>query len=334
MPVLRCAAALLAAVLPPLAAQGNTPPRAWRDASPHQIRFIAVENGVRLEVLDWGGSGHPLLLLAGGGNTAHIFDEFAPKITASCHVYGVTRRGFGASGFAPPRHLPDRLGEDVLAVIDALRLRRPILAGHSIAGAELSWTAASHPDRIAGLIYLEAGYPYAFYNGSGPAMKDFVNLAGPRAPAPDQSDLLSFTALQHWDRRTYGFLTPEAELRQTWESDSGDRPIRPRDPPGSEMLMNVLLDARRHGESAVPALIIFAVPHVLESWIRTSSDAAVHNAAATYSRNLDALTEKQVQVVRAVSTARVVCVPGSHYIFLTNEADVLKEMRAFLEGLK
>jgi pimeloyl-ACP methyl ester carboxylesterase len=48
-------------------------------------------------VLDWGGSGQPLVLLTGLGDNAHVFDKFAPKLTASYHVYGITRRGYGAS---------------------------------------------------------------------------------------------------------------------------------------------------------------------------------------------------------------------------------------------
>src|SRR5262249_3174872 len=73
---------------------------AWRDPSPHKVGFVAVEKSVRLELLDWGGSGRPVVLLAGGGNTAHVFDEFAPKLAGAFHVYGLTRRGFGASGFS------------------------------------------------------------------------------------------------------------------------------------------------------------------------------------------------------------------------------------------
>lgn len=46
---------------------------AWRDTSPHRSRFIAVEKDVRLEVLDWGGTGRPVVLLAGAGNSAHVF---------------------------------------------------------------------------------------------------------------------------------------------------------------------------------------------------------------------------------------------------------------------
>jgi len=40
-----------------------------------------VDDNVKLEVLDWGGTGRPLVLLAGLGNTAHVFDDFAPKLT-------------------------------------------------------------------------------------------------------------------------------------------------------------------------------------------------------------------------------------------------------------
>jgi non-heme chloroperoxidase len=61
----------------------------WRDPSKHRVQFITVEDGVRLEVLEWGGSGKPLVLLAGSGNTAHVFDGFAEKLKPLAHVYGI-----------------------------------------------------------------------------------------------------------------------------------------------------------------------------------------------------------------------------------------------------
>src|ERR1051326_6562454 len=65
----------------------------WRDPSPHKAQFITVDKDVRLELLDWRGSGRPIVLLSGLGDTAHVFDEFAPKLAADFHVYGITRRG-------------------------------------------------------------------------------------------------------------------------------------------------------------------------------------------------------------------------------------------------
>jgi hypothetical protein len=79
-------AALLAASLTgQLSAQSPAP---WHDPSPHSIQFVTVVENVELEVLDWGGSGRALVFLAGLGNTAHVFDEFAPKLTPDYHVYG------------------------------------------------------------------------------------------------------------------------------------------------------------------------------------------------------------------------------------------------------
>ncbi len=68
---------------------------AWQDPARHTVRFVTVDVGVRLEVLDWGGSGRNVVLLTGSGHTAHVYDEFAPKLTDCCHLYGITRRGFG-----------------------------------------------------------------------------------------------------------------------------------------------------------------------------------------------------------------------------------------------
>jgi non-heme chloroperoxidase len=306
----------------------------WRDPSPHTVRFVTVQEDCRLEVLDWGGSGRPVVLLAGGGNTAHVFDEFAPRLTANYRVYGATRRGFGASCVSAPGSGVDHLRDDVLAVIDALKLR-PVLVGHSIAGAELSSVAASHPDRVAGLVYLEAGYPYAFDNGHGPAMKEFQEIRGPKPPTPGDADLASFRALQTWDARVFGFRRPEAELRQTWDSTPDGRPGKARAFPGLSTLMAILTSVKRYADIPVPTLAIFAVPHVQERWIDKSTDPAAREAGRAYFTRIDALTEKQAKAFeRGVPTARVVRLRGAHHIFLSNEADVLREMRAFLAGLK
>ena len=42
------------------------------DRTPHKVHFITVEDNVKLEVLDWGGSGRPVVLLTGLGDNAHV----------------------------------------------------------------------------------------------------------------------------------------------------------------------------------------------------------------------------------------------------------------------
>ena len=58
----------------------------WQtDPAAHSVQFITVDKNVKLEVLDWGGSGRPLVLLTGMGNNAHVYDKFAPKLTGTNH---------------------------------------------------------------------------------------------------------------------------------------------------------------------------------------------------------------------------------------------------------
>ena len=310
-------------------------PPAWKDPSPHITQFVTVDKNVRLEVLDWGGSGRPLVLLAGGGDTAHVFDDFAPKLTPAFHVYGITRRGFGESGFSPEGYGADRLGDDVLAVLDSLKLIRPVLVGHSLGGEELSSLATRHPNRVAGLVYLEAGYPYAFDNGKGPSMKEFLDARKimPQAPPPSESALASFSALQQACLRGLGFTYPEGELRQQFSTTPEGRVGKERDFPGYAMMLEGM---KKYSNIPVPALVIFAIPHGQAKWISESTDPKVHEAAKAFSAAELALTTKQAKAFEdGVPTARVVRLrDADHYVYLSNEADVLREMKSFLSSLR
>ena len=94
------------------------------------------------------------------------------KLAARYHVFGITRRGFGASSAPATGYCADRLGEDVVAVMNGLKIDRPVLIGHSLAGEELSYVGSRHPKEIAGLVYLDAGYAYAFYDTTGKALNE------------------------------------------------------------------------------------------------------------------------------------------------------------------
>lgn len=85
-------------------AQAPTHPAAAKpaDTSPHTVQFVTVEQGVKLEVFDWGVTGRSLALLAGLGFDAHGFDTVAPELAPKYHVFGIRRRGSGASSSPPP----------------------------------------------------------------------------------------------------------------------------------------------------------------------------------------------------------------------------------------
>jgi pimeloyl-ACP methyl ester carboxylesterase len=129
-----------------------------------ECRFVEVQPHVNLEVLDWGGTGRDVILLAGLGSTAHVFDSLGAKLAAHYHVIGITRRGFGQSSAPQTGYDARRLGDDIVAVLDALHIADPVLVGHSIAGEELSAISTYHPGRAAALIYLDATGSFALYN--------------------------------------------------------------------------------------------------------------------------------------------------------------------------
>jgi hypothetical protein len=117
---------------------------AWQDPVKHAVQFVTVDQGVKLELLDWGGAGRPVVLLTGSGHTAHVYDEFAPKLIDCCHVYGLTRRGFGASSRPPSGYDDQRLADDVFRALVEAKIQKPVLIGHSMAGGEMTTVARQH----------------------------------------------------------------------------------------------------------------------------------------------------------------------------------------------
>lgn len=137
---------------PPPQAALCTPTGVGRDST-------CVIAGLRLHYVDWGGQGPAVILVTGLGDSARIFDDFAPRLTRGHRVIAITRRGYGAS--AAPRdadYTNGALVGDILGLMDALSIPRASFVGHSIAGGELASLGTAHADRIDRLIYLDAAY--------------------------------------------------------------------------------------------------------------------------------------------------------------------------------
>jgi non-heme chloroperoxidase len=321
----------------PLNFQRATKETAWSiDATPHTVQFVTVEKDVRLEVVDWGGTGRPLIFLAGLGNNAHIFDTFAPKFIANYHVYGITRRGFGASSAPAPangNYAADRLGDDVLAVMDSLKLDRPVLAGHSIAGEELSSIGSRHPEKVAGLIYLDAGYPYAYYDRSlGNNVLDAIDTK-------NRLDQFLSGGVQDQKQFIHDLQISVTQLEkdvQEIQKQSESMPAPPpRQSPPPAIPTAIVAGEQRYTEIHVPVLAIFAVPHNLDSMLKSPmfKDNPGAQEAARAS-DLKGTSAQADAFEKGIPSAHVVRLPNAdHYVFKSNEADVLREMNAFLVKL-
>jgi pimeloyl-ACP methyl ester carboxylesterase len=135
----------------------NASTEAPSDKSPHKSEFITA-NGIKMNYLDWGGTGDVVILLSGFGNDAHIFDEFAPSFTDKFHVIGLTRRGFGGTDRPASGYETETRVEDVRAFMDAMKIQRAHLVGHSLAGDEMTMFAMLYPKRVIKMVYLDAAY--------------------------------------------------------------------------------------------------------------------------------------------------------------------------------
>lgn len=305
---------------------------AWvRDPSPHKAQFITVDNNVELEVLDWGGTGRPLVLLAGLGNSAHVFDKFALKLVPKYHVYGITRRGFGESSVPDSGYSADRLGDDVLAVTDALKLNRPVLAGHSIAGEELSSIGSRHPEKVAGLIYLDAGYEYAFYDRErGNLLLDSLIVEKKLEQVSPMYGLQDKRALI---RELLQTDIPQLEKSLQERLKDLDSAPPPDNQPRANLrpaAMALLEGEQKYTAIHAPVLLIYAAPHSGYPPVKDPAMRASAEARDEANANAQAKAFKT-----AVPQARVVKLPhANHYVFQSNEADVLREMDAFIAGLK
>ncbi|MBV9764535.1 MAG: alpha/beta hydrolase [Acidobacteriaceae bacterium] len=306
----------------------------WHDPSQHQAQFIIVEYGVRVEVLDWGGAGRPVVLLAGSGNTAHVFDDFAPKLTGFCHVYGITRRGYGESSHPDTGYTQQRLADDVLEVLNALKLVKPVLAGHSMSGEELTTLGDEHSDRLSGLIYLDAGADPANFPASDPAYMALYQKLPAKTrnrPGPTASDRSSFEAFHKWRAQNRDVSFPESELRNQYDSNPDGSVGAFRTSAAIDHAVGAGALKRDYSGIRVPVLAFFALPgppdQALNPEDRAAADA-FNAATMTYINTY----EKSLRT--EVPWAKLIELPGAnHYVFLSNEAQVLGDMRAFIAAL-
>lgn len=305
---------------------------AWpTDPAPHKEILVTASDGTRLEVLDFGGTGSPVVLISGFGETAHAFDRFAPKLAGKHRVYAVTRRAVGLSDqppLDPANYNIRRLAKDVVDVMDHLKLDRAALAGWSFGGAELSAMAHHHPGRVSALIYLDAGYAYAFY-APGNAIPGASNLEIGLADLRDKLNSARLAPSKEEAARLYEEVTrvslPQLQTdiaaaaeRQAQLSSLGLGPSGP----GWRLMMRQNLE--KFGPvKGIPILNLYALPS-------PPTDATAEQAADE-ALGLKWRREQIARYRAAHPGARVVEVGGAgHDIFDTHPEVVLREIEGLL----
>ena len=95
----------------------------------------------------------PALMLSNSlGTTLHMWDPQVAPFTQNFRLVRYDRRGHGRSGVPNGPYTMERLGRDVLAVLDALGLERINWCGLSMGGMVGQWLGANAPERIDRMI--------------------------------------------------------------------------------------------------------------------------------------------------------------------------------------
>lgn len=315
-------------------ADGSFQASRWRDAAPHEPSSIRVDDGVQLEVLDFGGTGSPLVLLPGLGASAHSYDELAPRLARHHRVVAMTRRGTGYSSKPDFGYDTPRLGQDVLVVMDALGLQKVVLVGHSIAGEELTWLGGHHPDRFDGLVYLDAAYDRSTPRGN-PALarlRELNNRVPPAPPVPAGA-LLNYDAMSRWLEASGRVRLPEGELIATWQVDKPFLGGTPSIDARTQQAIQAAIRPPDYRAVKVPALAIYAIGDPdLRSPNYDRNDAALMATLAEIRRLRDETQRRNIERFRTeLQGAEVLEMPDArHYIVQSNTQEVVDAIESFV----
>ena len=93
------------------------------------------------------------------GNLAVWHLQIVPMLSDHFRVLTYDLRGHGYSDVPPSGYSPDAMAQDLLELLDALEIERPVIVGHSY-GADIAlYFAARHPERVAEVIAIESALP-------------------------------------------------------------------------------------------------------------------------------------------------------------------------------
>ena len=114
-----------------------------------------VATGVRLGYTVQGDpAGTPVILLHGYSDSKFSFSPILPSLPAGYRVHALDLRGHGESDRPNSGYHMADLAADVLAYMDARRISRAVIVGHSMGTFVAQYLARAAPDRVDGLVLI------------------------------------------------------------------------------------------------------------------------------------------------------------------------------------
>lgn len=267
-----------------------------------------------------------MVLLTGLGDNAHVYSQFAFQWTDRFHVIGITRRGYLPSSQPPDGYdVPTRVADDI-AVLDALHIDRAVLVGHSVAGSELSALAATHPERVDKMVYLDAlDLPTRNEVPGPPASLDLFT----------EADIRSLWTYEAANARYQGVREYDPAVCPGIRFNDEGIPVTSSTPdavPAAIRAGVAAIPPVDWSHIAAPRLGIFAQPTIegKQPWytyLSSADQALFHEQYPAYVEWYKA----RVRLFTQGNPVPAVTLKNSpHYVFINFETGVVRTMRAFL----
>lgn len=286
---------------------------------------------VRLHYIDYGGEGPAVILLAGLGSSAHIFDEFGPLLRTDHRVIAVTRRGYGQSSDAPDGDYSNAaLVDDLVELMDRLVINRASFVGHSLAGGELATLGAKHPERVDRLVYIDAAYD----RSEVPALM----AALPPSASPSPTALATVAGFAEWRQQALGVRSKAVVADVAAIMRQGEKSVVPRTAQNTAVaaLAGDIAAKAKWEEIAAPSLAFYTSKDVAEQ-VAPEATPAQRQAFIDYSVKAFRpwMLRQQAEFLSRRQCGTAVEVPRStHHLFLERPAWLAENILVFLASSK
>jgi 3-oxoadipate enol-lactonase len=133
---------------------------------------IKTDDGCTIHAQIEGPDSAPVLMLSNSlGTTLHMWDDQVAPFTKHFRLLRYDRRGHGQSSVPKGPYTMERLGRDVLAVLDGLGIAKINWCGLSMGGMVGQWLGANAPNRVEKLVLSNTSSYFADKNGWNDRLK-------------------------------------------------------------------------------------------------------------------------------------------------------------------
>jgi len=196
----------------------------------------------------------PLVLSNSLGTDSGLWNAQAEALAQGRSVWRYDTRGHGRSGAPAAEYSLDRLGKDLLTVIEATGAERADICGISIGGMTALWAAAHAPDRVRRVVLA---------NTAARIGNDALWAERIRGARTDGMRVLADASMARWFTEGFRARHPDvvASLRKTFEATSVDgyvgccAALRDADlrPVAAQVACPALIVTGRHDPATPPA---------------------------------------------------------------------------------